>query len=154
MKRIEIAREYFLKGYNCCQSVVVSFKEDLPFTEQFLLNLAGPFGAGVGRTRNICGAVSGMGIIIGLFSKNDSTDIKQEKDNTYILMQNLMAQFQSQNNTLICKELLEGVENATLTPVSADRTAEYYKERPCLKFVEDGVKIVEKYLIDSGIINE
>ncbi len=154
MNRKEIAREYFMKGYNCCQSVVASFKNDLPFDEQFLLNLAGPFGAGVSRSRNVCGAVSGMGIILGLFSKNDSTNIKEEKDRTYTLMQDLMQQFTNKNNTIICKELLSSVKNITSTPVSDERTAKYYKERPCLRFVEQGVEIVEKYLIDNGFINE
>lgn len=154
MDRKEIAREYFMKGYNCCQSVVVAFKNDLPYSEQFLLNLASPFGAGFSRTRNVCGAVSGMGMIVGLFSNNDSTDIKKEKDDTYALIQNLMSEFTEKNNTIICKELLKNVKNITLTPVSDDRTEKYYKERPCLKFVEDGVEIVEKYLIDNGFINE
>lgn len=154
MDRKLLARENFLKGYNCCQSVVTAFKYDIPQTEQFLLNLASPFGAGFARTRNICGVVSAMGIVYGLLNTQVSSDIKKEKDETYILMQGLAEEFKAINNTIICKELLDMVENVTSTPVSDERTAEYYKERPCLRYVEQGVEILEKFLIDRGLINE
>ena len=153
MTRKELARDYFMKGYNCAQSTVVAFKDDLNFPEQFLLNLAAPFGAGFARTRNVCGAVAAMGIIYGLVSQNKSEDIKNEKDITYAKVQKLAGEFISKHGSIICQTLLDGLETST-EPISDERTAQYYKERPCLKFVEDGVEIIEKYLIDNGIINE
>lgn len=154
MDRKLIARKAFASGFNCCQSVMLAFSDDINIDKTTLLNLTAPFGAGFGRTRSICGAVSCMGMVSGLLSKNDEQDIKKDKDEAYKITQQLIAQFMDRNGTIVCKELLQNIKNLTSGWVSSDRTEEYYKVRPCIKFVEDSVEILEKYLLDNGLIDE
>lgn len=152
MDRKKLGIDAFTKGYNCCQSVVFAFKNDLPLDENTLLDLSVGFGAGFARTRNICGTVSAMGIVTGLLTKKTG-DVKKDKDESYKLLQDLINQFIDENSTIICGELLKNLRVST-TPISEERTKEYYKVRPCAKFVEDSIEILEKYLIENGLINE
>lgn len=148
------ARKAFSEGYNCAQSVVVAFSDILNMDETALLSLSAPFGAGFGRSRNVCGTITAMGIVTGLLTDSDGKDIKKEKDDVYTLMQQLMSEFTAKNDTIICKDLLKNIKNLTSTPVSEPRTEEYYKVRPCIKFVEDSVEILYNYLLNKEIINE
>ena len=64
-RRGEIARKYFLEGYNCTQSVVLAFQDVLDIEREALLRMASSFGGGMGRLREVCGAVSGMFMLAG-----------------------------------------------------------------------------------------
>lgn len=152
MDRKELGREAFVKGYNCCQSVVLAFKNDLPLSEDVLISLATGFGAGFARTRNICGTISAMAIVTGLLT-NKVQDVKKDKDDSYALLQGLIKEFTEKNDTIICGELLKNL-SVTKTPISEKRDEKYYKVRPCVRFVEDSIDILERYLLENGLINE
>ena len=65
MERQELAEKLFKEGYNCSQAVVGAFADLLPSDYDTLMRRASPFGGGMGRLREVCGAVSGMFMVLG-----------------------------------------------------------------------------------------
>ncbi|MGN1105383.1 MAG: C-GCAxxG-C-C family protein [Huintestinicola sp.] len=147
------AKAYFIRGYNCSQSVLIAFSDITGLEETTSAKLASGFGGGMGRMREVCGAVSGMfmaaSIILGY---NDPADIEGKK-RTYQMIQTLAEKFKAQNRTIICKELL-GLEKPEGTHIPEQRTAEYYKKRPCGDLVKDAAEILEEYFISQDVIKE
>lgn len=143
-KRISIASNMFVSGYNCAQSTAVPFYDLVGADETILIKASAAFGGGVARLREVCGVVSGMMIVFGL-SQDDYIDfsIKEEKTKLYEDGQELIARFSALNNTVNCGELLEAFDK---NPMPEGNTDEIYKEHPCLKLVQDGVNILCDYL--------
>jgi C_GCAxxG_C_C family probable redox protein len=104
-EREELAVNYFKLGYNCCQSVVLAYKDILNMDENTLLKLSSSFGGGMGRLREVCGAVSGMFIVAGLlYGYTDITD-KNKKTEHYSLIQYLASEFEKKNGSIVCRKL-------------------------------------------------
>lgn len=144
-QRIQIGYENFKKGYNCCQSVVLAFEDVLGLDREKLLAVSVGFGGGFGRTRNLCGAVSAYAIVLGLYFGHDS-DPHKDKADIYKRLQSLVALFKERNGSDNCAELLKNVKNLTSGYEPQVRDEEYYKVRPCVKFVTDSVEILSDYL--------
>lgn len=146
MTKREIAEQNFLSGYNCTQAVVMAFKDELGIDEDILVKVSSSFGGGFGRMREVCGAVSAMGIVIGLLEGKDfSVEGIQAKAEQYAKIQKLAAEFKDINGSIVCRELL-GAKLAATNPQPDERTPEYYKKRPCAKLVGDMAEILENYL--------
>ena len=139
------AMELFLEGYNCCQAVLGAFCEDLGLDTQTALKLSSSFGAGMGKLREVCGAVSAMFMIAGLAGGYSNPDATIEKADHYKKIQELAEEFKKKNDTIICRELLKNIKTKSGFAPEA-RTEEYYKVRPCVRFVSDAAEIIEKYL--------
>ena len=108
------------------------------------MRLASSFGAGMGRLREVCGAVSGMFMVLGLKQGYCDLTRKELKDQHYKQVQALAAEFKSKTGSLICRDLL-GLSKGADTPVSEERTAEYYRKRPCLEIVGLAAQLLEDY---------
>ena len=134
------AKELFLNGYNCSQAVLLAFDDVTGLDTETAARLASSFGGGMGRLREVCGAVSGMFMIAGLTNGYDDPKAKEEKAAHYALIQTLADDFKQENGSIVCRELL-GL-NADGSPVPAPRTAEYYKKRPCAELVGDAARII------------
>ena len=141
------AAELFVNGCNCSQAVFVAFAEDCGIDEKTAMKLASSFGGGMGRLREVCGAVTGMFMVAGLLSGYEYTDDKDKKDAHYKLIQELAKEFNDIHNTYICRELLGTVGKSS--PVSDPRTAQYYKTRPCGKFVITASEILDKHFFNN-----
>lgn len=140
MNRAEKAKELFLKGYNCSQSVFAAFADKYGLTEEMALRLAGAFGAGFGGTREVCGAVSGITLACGL-EYGAVTPDQESKKRCYLEEQKLIEKFKALHGTIICRERLK-IGNSKEFPMASERTAEYYAKRPCLKIVMDAAQII------------
>ncbi len=151
MTRKEIAQNYFKKGYNCAQSVALAFCDVAGIDEEKILMLSSPFGGGFGRLREVCGAVSGMVIILGCLEGYSSYDDNDKKIKTYAKTQELIGKFKEKNGTYICKELLGLPENNS-SPIPEKRTTEYYVKRPCVELVGSASEILEEYLKENGYL--
>ena len=138
----EKAAELFVSGCNCSQAVFGAFAEDCGIDFETALRLSSSFGGGMGRLRETCGAVTGMFMVAGLLKGYADTDDKEAKDNHYKLIQELANEFKSVYQTYNCNELLGNIGKGTY--VSAPRTAEYYKTRPCVNFVVAAAEILDK----------
>ena len=141
MTKSEKAVELFLKGYNCSQAVFGAFADELGVGEETAFKLAAPFGGGVARQREVCGAVSGMLMVLGLAEGYSTPETKEIKANHYETVRTLCDEFKQINGSIICREILKDC-NTGGKP--AERTAEYYKERPCVRCVRTAAEIIEK----------
>lgn len=130
-KQGDAAYAWFLKGYNCSQSVVAAFAPQLGLTEEMALRLSAGFGAGIGRMREVCGAFCGVVTVLSMVYA-DPTDPK-DKSRMYALVQQAAEQYRNRNGgSIICRELLAKAGAAPAGGTAAEeRTADYYKKRPC-----------------------
>jgi len=134
-EKIAKARELFLSGYNCAQSVAGAFAPEMGMDENAVLRLASGFGGGLGGIRVLCGAFSAVGMVMSQINGYDDAGDMEGKKTLYAAVQRLGAMFTDQYETLNCRELLTkaGIE-AKNTP--SERTPEYYRTRPCVRYVE------------------
>lgn len=146
MNHAQKAKELFKEGYNCSQAVIGAFCEELGLDFKTAMKLSSSFGGGMGRMREVCGAVSGMFMAAGLQYGPDSTENPLAKAQHYTRIQELAKTFKDKNGSIICRELLEGVESSN-APTPSERTETYYKKRPCADLVADAAEIFEQYLI-------
>ena len=150
--RVEKAARLFKEGYNCAQAVFVAFSDLYGIDEETALRMSCSFGAGMGRMREVCGAVSGMALIAGLENGiTDGKDVKGKKEN-YDLVNKMAEEFKKINGTIICRELLGMQKNKSnkVNTMPAARTDEYYKTRPCLRHVIECATIIEDVIIKNS----
>ena len=148
MNKGELAKEYFQSGANCAQAVLAAYHEDCGMDEKTAYRMASGFGAGMGRMREVCGAVSGMILAANILRGADDITDKDQKDAHYAFIQVLMKEFQQEAGSLICRELLGLTGNGGSQPVSEERTREYYAKRPCGDMVKLAAEILERHLQD------
>ena len=146
MEKKEKAIKYFRQGYNCAQSVFLTFAEDYGFDKETALRLSSSFGGGMGRLREVCGAVSSMFAIAGLEKGYVSANNDEIKAKHYELIQNLADKFKQEHNTIICRELL-GLPDGADEPIPSKRTEQDYQDRPCERFIETAVELIEKEIL-------
>ena len=139
------AKELFLQGYNCSQSVVGAYAGRLGMDFDVAMKTASSFGGGMGRLREVCGAVSGMFFVAGaLYGYEDPKDPEAKKEH-YERIQLLASRFKKEAGSIICRELL-GLDGKDTSPTPSERTEEYYKKRPCPDKVALAAKILEEYI--------
>lgn len=143
--RGEKAKENFFEGYNCAQSVVLAFADLLPFDSSTALRLASSFGGGMGRLREVCGAVSGMFFILGNLYGYDDPKAYDAKAELYSRIQFLAGQFREHTGTIICRELLQ-LDHKVDEPAPEHRTETYYHSRPCGEFICLAASLLETYI--------
>lgn len=153
MTHEEKAKKLFKEGYNCSQSVFVAFCEDMNLEEGLALKLSSSFGGGMGRLREVCGAVSGMFMVAGVLYGYDDPKDYDIKTQHYKRIQKLAHEFQQYNKSIVCRDLL-GIEGINNNPVPEKRTEEYYKKRPCIELVGDAARIFEKYMKEVKSIED
>ena len=137
------AAELFLSGYNCAQAVAAAFSEELGLTESQAARMVSAFGGGMGRLREVCGAVSGMLFVLSSLYGYDTPGDDESKKVLYGQVQELAAAFREANGTIICRELLDNPPN---DPNPTPRTAEFYAVRPCARFVLTAGELMERFL--------
>lgn len=146
MSRADIAKENFLKGYTCAQAVLLAFSDVTGTDEETAMKISLPFGGGMGRMRLTCGAVSGMVMALGLILSRAEVDSSNKRE-VYAAVQELAGKFKTENGSVVCGELLSGAHlKASTEAIPEERTAEYYKKRPCPELVYSAAKILEEYL--------
>jgi C_GCAxxG_C_C family probable redox protein len=141
----EKAKKLFKGGANCAQAVLGAFAEECGLEHDQAMRMASSFGAGMGRLREVCGAVSGMLMVLGLKEGHYPMGDKQAKDRHYARVQALTTEFKSKTGSLICRELL-GLGKGPDSPVSEERTEAYYQRRPCLEMVGLAAQIIDAHL--------
>ena len=137
--------ENFKKGYNCSQSIVLTFTDILPMDSDTLSKMASSFGGGMGRLREVCGAVSGMFMVAGLLYGYEGPETGQVKADHYARIQDLAHRFEEQHGSIVCREML-GLNVKHDVPTPEARTDEYYKKRPCVEIIGDAAEILDEYI--------
>ena len=144
-EREQKAGELFKAGYNCCQSVAMTFADVLGMSEDEVARITSGFGGGMGRMREVCGTVSAMTMIAGAMIPATDVNDKQAKTANYALVQEMADEFKKLNGSIICRELLD-LSKPEGTPVPSDRTPEYYKKRPCGELCSIAAGIIARKL--------
>ncbi len=145
-KHSDQAVSLFREGYNCSQSVLGAFCDETGLSFELSMKLASSFGGGMGRLREVCGAVSGMFLVIGAKYGYTSPKDAADKAAHYQLVQSLAKEFESENGSIICRELLGLPAQQADDPTPAARTEDYYRKRPCAQMVACAAEILDRYL--------
>ena len=140
MDHVQYAGELFVGGYNCAQAVAVAFRDVTGLSEEFSARMAVSFGGGLGRLREVCGAVSGMALVAGLLYGSPDPNDAAAKRAHYQRVQLLAQRFREQTGSIICREILK---NPPADPVPSPRTPEYYADRPCARMVMLAASILD-----------
>ena len=143
-KRAERARDNFLQGYNCAQAVVLAFDDVLAehgIDAPVMARIASPFGGGMGRMREVCGAVSGMLMVLGAVEGSDDAKAFRAKKELYQRVQELAGAFREENGSIVCRELL-GLGKGPSEATPERRTDAYYKKRPCAELCACAAQIL------------
>ncbi len=143
--RAQQAMANFKEGYNCSQAVLLAFADRINMDKSTALKLSSSFGGGMGRLREVCGAVSGMFMVAGLLYGYDEPRDLQGKTEHYARIQELAEEFRIRNGSIVCKELL-GLKEKESSPIPEKRTEEYYKKRPCVQLIGMAAAIMEQYM--------
>ena len=143
MKHSEKAAELFYNGYNCAQAIMVAFSDVTGLEEAYAAKMISSFGGGMGRLREVCGAVSGMFAVAGLLYGYSDPEDDAAKKAHYSLVQELAAKFKEKAGSIVCREILK---NPPSDPAPSPRTAQYYAERPCAQMVYWAAEILDDYI--------
>lgn len=149
MTRKEKAMAYFRQGYNCAQAVVLAFADLTDMDEATLSRMSCSFGGGMGRLREVCGTVTGMFLVTGLLRGYDGAETGEVKAAHYARIQALAREFEKQNGSIICRELLELRQKHRDDPTPEARTEAYYAGRPCAELVGIAAEILENHLLSD-----
>ena len=144
MEKTALAVAYFQEGYNCAQSVVMAFADEMGLTLAQAEAIASGFGGGIGGLRDKCGAFSGMVIVAGGLRGYDKNSA-QSKTEYYALIRELAERFSARVGDLNCATILRSVKVLVQTDPSP-RTEQYYAKRPCVRLVEIACEILEEML--------
>ena len=146
------AAELFLSGSNCAQAVLMAFGDVTGLEDSFAAKLSCSFGGGMGRMREVCGAVSGMLMVAGLLYGYDDPGEKDcNKKAHYKLVQELAGRFREEVGSIVCREILK---NPPSDPNPSPRTAEYYAQRPCARMVMTAARILDEYMAEHPVVQE
>ena len=142
------AAELFLQGYNCAQSVAVAFCDVTGLEEKEAARMASAFGGGMGRMREVCGAVSGMLMVLSLLYGYDTPGDAAAKKVLYTQVQELAGKFREENGSIVCREILK---NPPSDPNPTPRTAEFYRKRPCAKMVLTAGRLMDQFIAEHPL---
>ena len=149
MSEKDTAVELFKEGYNCSQSVFTAFAHRFGIDKDTALKISAGLGGGVGRMREVCGAVSGGAMVIGsIASAADGKDAEGKQKN-YELVREFAKRFTDENGSIVCRELLGLDVKMEGSAKPEARTAGYYQKRPCAELVECAAKIIEEMIKEN-----
>lgn len=144
----EKARDLFLRGYNCAQAVAGAFTEEIGLPIDTILSMAQPFGGGMGRLREVCGAFSGMLFVVGRLY-GDAVPNSDNKADVYVIVQTLADRFRKEHGSVICREILGFAKERETDPAHpSKRTEEYYGKRPCAYVCAAAASLISEYLTE------
>ena len=145
MNHGELAKQNFENGCNCAQSVLLAFSDLTGLTEEQSMKIASSFGGGMGRLREVCGALTGAFMVLGLLYGDGHVPEHGAKTAHYERVQEIAAEFRAQNGSILCRDLLAGVETVP-GKVPEKRTKEYYEKRPCGELVRCAAELMDQYI--------
>lgn len=144
-ERAKKAMALFKEGYNCSQAIMLAFSDLCDIDEKTALKLSSSFGGGMGRLREVCGAVSGMFMVAGMLYGYDEPKAFEKKSEHYTRIQKLAGDFSANTGSIVCRIML-GLGAGKDSPVPEQRTDSYYKKRPCVKIIGTAAAVLEEYI--------
>ncbi len=140
-KHEELALKYFTERYNCAQSVFAAFHEEMGIDEKTAFKMSSAFGGGMGRLREVCGAVSGMFMVLSTLYGYDNAEDGEAKKLLYSRVQELAEEFKKEHGTIICRELLSSPDAKNTPPVHGSGHAGI-----CFESVRTATRIMSEFI--------
>ena len=137
------AVELFKKGYNCAQAVAVAFCDVTGLEEAVTARMVSSFGGGMGRMREVCGAVSGMLFTLSYLYGYDTPGDDVSKKELYTNVQALAGEFREKVGSIVCREILK---NPPSDPCPTPRNGEFYAKRPCAWMVYTAAELMDRFI--------
>jgi C_GCAxxG_C_C family probable redox protein len=147
-KKQQLAAATFQSGYNCAQSVLSSFAADSAIERDMLLRLASPFGSGIAKTQETCGAVTGGIMAIGLKYGKGTNGTEEDKARAYELSRQLIDGFTKEHGCTTCRTLMNGLDMNTPEGMAKIKELDLFRVR-CLNYVKSAVKLTEEILANN-----
>ena len=147
MNQIENAVQTFEKGYNCAQSVLSAYCQDLGLDRETAIKLTAPFGGGIARTGEVCGAVSGAIMVLGLWCGIYDVENPESEEKAYRITREFIKKFKEKNHTILCRNLI-GMDISTPEGIESAREEGVFKEM-CPDFIRDASEILEELMKSS-----
>ncbi len=144
MKGVERAISSFKEGFNCAQAIFSTYGEQLGLNREISLKVSGAFGGGMGRMGEVCGAVTGAFMVIGLKYGKTKAEDEETKEKCYSLVKEFVYKFKERNGSILCRELL-GYDINTPEGLELIKRENLFSTR-CPKFVQDSAEIIEEIL--------
>jgi len=145
-KRTEQALTYFNDGYNCSQAVFMAYSDLYNMDKELAAKISSSFGGGMGRLREVCGAVTGMFMVLGLHYPATDVKDKAAKTTNYAAVQRTAAEFKQEMGSFICADLLK-IKRAPENPTPSERNVKYHALRPCDRCVAMAAEILGKEIL-------
>ncbi|MBR4863760.1 MAG: C_GCAxxG_C_C family protein [Oscillospiraceae bacterium] len=142
-----LAAELFTGGLNCAQAVAAAFSDVTGFSREQSAKMISAFGGGMGRMREVCGAVSGMFFVLGTLYGYDHPD-QQAQMALYAKVQALAEKFRQETGSIVCREILK---NPPTDPKPTPRTSEFYAKRPCTYLVILAASLLDEFIAENPI---
>ena len=147
LSRCAAAYQYHQDGFNCAQSVVGAFQDLLGMDEKQAMAMAGGFGGGVGGSHaELCGAVSGGVLVLGLLTPHTDSAVKEGKRRIYAVAKEFRSRFEAVFGLTRCGELLKarpGVTERNSASACLGVTAH------CDNMIVTAVELVEQMLAEE-----
>ena len=143
------ARQYHERGFNCAQSVLTAFAPEYGLSEETALRISTGFGSGMGRLGEVCGALTGAFMVIGLKygrSETDGTKYGPKTEATYALVAELAAKFKERNLSVYCEDLVG--HDLSIPEEREKARQEGVFASTCSKCIQGAAELVELALKD------
>jgi len=145
--KTETAASYHKRGYGCARPVLASFSEDFGLREEAALRIATGFGSGMGRLCEVCGALTGAFMVVGLKYGKASTDGSKygaATETTYRMVAELAHRFKARNGSIYCRDL---IGHDLSIPEERDRVGQQgLFNTTCGRCISDAVELLEEVL--------
>lgn len=145
---IETAVARFAAGYTCSQAVLSAFAGQFNLDETTALRLGAPFGGGLGRSGDVCGAVAGALMVLGLAGGFDQADDDTAKEATYRTTQDFLLRFRTEHGDTACRALL-GVDLGTAKGLARARESDLFHNR-CPAYVRTAAQLAAELSQATG----
>ena len=144
MSKQDVAVCLFRQGFSCSQAVAAAFAPDLGLDREAALRVAQPFGGGIARRADWCGAITGALLVIGLKHGRVRAEDTAARDRTYALVNTFIDRFAARYGQIRCRDLL-GCDIGTPEGQKQAETQKLHQTK-CEDFVRDAAAILEELL--------
>ena len=144
MNQVENAVQTFKQGYNCAQAVLSAYCQNFGLDRETAIKLTAPFGGGIAAIGEVCGAVSGAVMVIGLGCGSFDVGNPESKERAYRVTREFLKKFKEKNHSILCRNLI-GMDISTPAGIAKARKEGVFTEI-CPKFVRDASEILEEWV--------
>jgi C_GCAxxG_C_C family probable redox protein len=132
------------RAFNCCQSVLSAYCEEYGLDRETALKIGTAFGSGMARRGDLCGALTGAMMVIGLKYGRTRIDDVATREKAYELVNEMIRRFKARNGSIMCRDLLGYDPSTPAEQLTNDQKKQHVLV--CPKLIRDAAEIIEDIL--------